>query len=149
MSSNNGIRKFHILIVEDNPGDIYLLRRALEQAGVNCELTVIEDGGKAVTFVREYGQKPGSHAVDLAVLDLNLPKDDGVDILQTMRASPAFAHVPAVVLSSSSSPRDLEKVQESGVKRYLTKPEDLDQFLCLGETLKDLLAESRAHGSCK
>jgi CheY-like chemotaxis protein len=133
--------KSQVLVVEDNPADVELLRWALDSAAVECELTVIEDGGEALAFVQQRGKYLGSTAPDLAILDLNMPKYDGMEILEAMRASQVFASVPVAVLSSSSSPRDRARMEAFNIGRYITKPPDLDEYLRIGLIVKELLAE--------
>jgi len=133
--------KTQVLVVEDNPADVELLRWALDSAAVECELTVIEDGGEALAFVQQRGKYLGSTAPDLAILDLNMPKYDGMEILEAMRASQVFASVPVAVLSSSSSPRDRARMEAFNIGRYITKPPDLDEYLRIGLIVKELLAE--------
>jgi CheY-like chemotaxis protein len=134
-------RKSQVLVVEDNPADVELLRWALDSAEVEYDLTVIDDGGEALAFVQQRGKYFASTAPDLAILDLNLPKYDGMEILEAMRASRIFAGVPVAVLSSSSSPRDRAKMEAYNIGRYITKPPDLDEYLRIGLIVKELLAE--------
>ena len=142
MSESCGSRKSHILLVEDNPADVGLLRLALKGAQVDCELTVLEDGAEALAFIRHH-RNPDASVPDLAVLDLNLPKNGGLEVLEAIRANPAFSAVAVAILSSSSSPRERARIEEFGVDRFITKPLDLDGFLGIGSILKTLLAESR------
>jgi CheY-like chemotaxis protein len=139
--NREGGRPFHILVVEDNPGDIHLLRVALEQAEVECVLTIASDGREALDFVRQRGKYEGLSVPDLMVLDLNLPKNDGLEILDAMRATEVFSAVPVVVLSSSSSPQERERVERSQVRMLIVKPPDLELYLAIGRTLKQLLLE--------
>jgi|ERR1019366_4500017 CheY-like chemotaxis protein len=134
-------RKSQVLVVEDNPADVELLRWALDSAAVEYDLTVIDDGGEALAFIQQRGKYFASTAPDLAILDLNLPKYDGMEILEAMRASRVFAGVPVAVLSSSSSPRDRAKMEAYNIGRYITKPPDLDEYLRIGLIVKELLAE--------
>lgn len=137
-------RKAHLLLLEDNPGDVDLLRRALRSAEFDCELTVLEDGAEALAFVRQQGKYAGARIPDLAVLDLNLPKNDGLEVLEAMRASRVFDAVPVAILSSSSSPHEQAKMQAFRIGRFITKPPDFEEFLKIGSTLKALLEESRS-----
>jgi CheY-like chemotaxis protein len=136
-------RKAHILLLEDNPGDVDLLRRALRSAEFDCELTVLEDGAEALAFVRQQGKYASASTPDLVVLDLNLPKNDGLEVLEAMRASQVFDAVPVAILSSSSSPHEQAKMEAFRIGRFITKPPDLEEFLKIGFTLKSLLEESR------
>ena len=138
------VEPFRILLVEDNSADVYLFRKALENAGLNFELTVLEDGASAIGFVRgdeKYGESP---VPDLAVLDLSLPKNDGVQVLEAIRASHRFAHIPVVVTSSSPSPPARLKQEHLQVARYIMKPPDLEDFLRIGATLKEVLLRGQA-----
>jgi two-component system response regulator len=142
--------KPHILVIEDNPADVDLLKFALQEACVDCEVTVIDDGGDALALTRRQGKFAAIPAPDLVILDLNLPKNDGIEILEAMRRSGPFADVPIAVLSSSSSPRERAKIEKYAVCRFITKPPYLDEFLAIGTAIKELLEEtrSRRNGSC-
>ena len=125
-----------ILLAEDNPADVYLIREALREYGVVCSVRAVADGKEALALIA-----PGSAAwhPDLIILDLNLPCHDGLEILQKLRSTEAIAHVPVVVLTSSDSPRDRLNATELGATRYLRKPSDLEQFLQMGAVFRDLL----------
>ena len=146
MTEEAGSRKVQVLLVEDNPADVELLRMALKNAGVDCELTVLEDGAEALALVRQRENDARAPILDLAVLDLNLPKHGGLEVLEAMRASRAFAGTRVAILSSTSSPRERTMIDAFGVDRFITKPLDLDEFLRIGLTLKALLAECRCDG---
>src|SRR5215475_8799665 len=104
--NNDSSEKSRLLVIDDNDGDVRLFRLALDRAEVNCELRVIADGGSALDFVREESGSANPSIPDLVVLDLNLPKADGREILAAMRASRNFADVPVVIWTSSNTPRD-------------------------------------------
>ena len=95
--------RFTILVVEDNPADVYLLRQALTQAGVNHELKVIDDGAEALEFVRNHTPTEMEN-FDLAILDLNLPTNNGIEVLAGIRQNRALADLLVVVLTSSANP---------------------------------------------
>jgi CheY-like chemotaxis protein len=141
--TNSIERKAQILVIEDNPGDVSLLKLALRDAKVDCEMTVIDDGGAALDYFHEYKQRPDSVTPDLVVLDLNLPKNDGLEIMEAMRANPRFREVPVALFSSSSAASERSRLKAFHVGRYLAKPPDLDGFLRIGGMLKELLAETR------
>ena len=134
---------FRIMLVEDNDADVYLFRMALENAGLNFELIVFDDGALALAFVRREGSYADTSVPDLAVLDLNLPKKGGEEVLEAIRASQRFTNLPVVITSSSTSPRDQTKVRNLGIERYLRKPPDLADFLEIGLVLKQILLESK------
>jgi two-component system response regulator len=131
--------KPRILLVEDNPGDVELLRLALKTAGFECDLTVLDDGGEAIAMVKGQGKYADVAPPDLAILDLNVPKNDGIEIIESMRASEVYRDTQVVVLSSSSSPRDYARLERFHIARYITKPPDLDEFLNIGSQLKSLV----------
>jgi two-component system response regulator len=131
--------KPRILLIEDNPGDVDLLRLAMKTAGFDCDLTVLDDGGEAIAMVRRQGKYADVSPPDLAILDLNVPKNDGIEIIESMRASDVFRDTQVVVLSSSSSPRDYAKLEKFHIARYITKPPDLDEFLNIGAQIKQLV----------
>jgi two-component system, chemotaxis family, response regulator Rcp1 len=127
--------KPRILIVEDNPGDVELLRMAFNRAQLECDLTIIADGREALIYVRD----PDAAVPDLAVLDLNVPKNDGLEILEAMRGADRYTPVPVIVLTSSSSPGDAARVQALGVTCHLIKPLELEQFMDIGRIVKQVL----------
>lgn len=133
-------RKIRLLVIDDNSGDVRLFRWALEHAEVDCDLDVIADGGAAMDFVREESSRANPTIPDLVVLDLNLPKADGREILAAMRASQRFADVPVVIWTSSSTPRDRDQLASLRIDRYIVKPAELDEFLKLGSVIKALIS---------
>jgi CheY-like chemotaxis protein len=134
-----GKARLRLLVVEDNPSDVALLRLALARAEVDCDLTVFDDGSEALDLARQRGKYASAAAPDLMVLDLNIPKYDGLEILEALRANPAFENLRVVVLSSSSSPREKANIERFHVTQYITKPLDLNEFLRIGVVLKELL----------
>jgi CheY-like chemotaxis protein len=130
-------RVFRIVLIEDNPGDVYLFQKALERAEVQFQNTVFADGSQAMAFAN----RPCTPASvpDLILLDLNLPKNGGLEILQAIRKNQTLASAPVVVTSSSSSPRDQRCAEDLGIEKYLSKPPDLEDFLKLGFLLKSIL----------
>jgi len=141
MDSPAAARKIRILVIEDNPADVELLRLALKSAQVDCDVTVLEDGAEALAFVRQVGEGSQEDSPDLTVLDLNLPKRDGVEVLQAIKATAAFAGAALAVLSSSASPRERARIEQFNIGRYITKPANLDEFLNIGFVMKALLQE--------
>jgi CheY-like chemotaxis protein len=133
-----------ILLGEDNPADVYLIREALREHGVDCTLRVASDGKELLGIISPERSHAEGQRLDLIILDLNLPRHDGIEILQRLRETPELAHVPVVVLTSSDSPRDRLMAGQLGATRYLRKPSSLDQFLSLGAVFKDLLEARNA-----
>jgi CheY-like chemotaxis protein len=140
-------RKVNVLVIEDNAADVELLRMALAQAALDCELTVIADGAEVLEMLKHEGKDSAMAIPDIVVIDLNLPRYDGTEILEAMRAHPAFNAVPVVVVSSSSWPRERARLQALGVARYITKPAELDEYLEIGLILRDLLHDSGSGGT--
>ena len=135
-----GGRMTEILLAEDNPADVYLIREALQEHGVDCTLQVAADGKEVLQIIaREDPQPPPG----LIILDMNLPRHDGIEILQRLRKIATFSHVPVVVLTSSDSPRDRQVATQLGATRYLRKPSNLEEFLSLGAIFKELLGRPR------
>jgi chemotaxis family two-component system response regulator Rcp1 len=126
--------------VEDNPADAGLVRRALEEHGVEGELMVIADGETAIAFIQAIDAGE-AECPDLAIVDLNLPKKPGRQVLERMRQSERCRHTPVVILSSSDAERDKADAVRLGASRYLRKPSKLDDFLSLGLIFKAVLSE--------
>ena len=134
---------FQILLVEDNPADVYLFRMALTKAMFDFHLKVIEDGALAIDYIHQHDKDFETRIPDLAVLDLNLPKIEGLKVLEAMRKSRRLSMVPVVVTTSSSTETERSKSQLLGVEKFLTKPADLEGFLDLGTILKNILVKNR------
>lgn len=127
-----------VLIVEDNPADVYLIRSALSDHGIEADIEVVSDGERARSKVTGF-QAQQQAWPDIVLLDINLPKIDGLELLQRLAAAPC----PIVVMSSSQSPADRQRALDHGAACYFWKPTDLDGFLQLGEVVSDLLAKKR------
>jgi len=136
-----------ILLADDNPSDVYLIREALREHAVECRLRVASDGRDALGIIGGEGDGAEGGGIDLIILDLNLPRHDGIEILQRMREMTWMGRVPVVVLTSSDSPRDRLMANQLGVTRYLRKPSSLDEFLGLGAIFKELLGQSEKTAS--
>jgi two-component system, chemotaxis family, response regulator Rcp1 len=126
----------HILLVEDSPGDVRLTREALQEAHVTATLHVVTDGEAALEFLRRSGDY--AHAVEpaLVLLDLNLPRLDGREVLRIIKSDPSLRRIPVVVLTTSSHERDVLAVYEVGGNCFVTKPLDYDDFV---ETIGDIV----------
>jgi len=122
-------RPVEILLVEDNPGDERLTREALKEGKVYSNLHWVKDGVEAMEFLRRNGKYSGVPRPDIILLDLNLPKKDGRQVLQEIKSDPALQHIPVVILSSSDAERDLVQAYRLHANCFLTKPVDLDEFL--------------------
>lgn len=128
-----------IFLVEDNPADVQLFRMALQHAGLECDLVLFEDGAEIIDCIRQADGKLSPSRPGLIILDLNLPKNDGLEILQILRDAPAFANVPVAVLSSSSSARERSQLSGFRICEFIAKPPDLEEYLDIGNTIRRLL----------
>lgn len=129
-----------ILVIEDNASDVFLLERALKKQDFPFELIHLPNGGEALAFIRRQGAYAQAAIPNLIVMDLNLSKYTGEDILREIRAAEHLAGVPVCAWSSSQSRRDQSRLTGLGVARFITKPAGLDQFMEIGKGIKDLLA---------
>jgi len=138
------VRAALILVIEDNDSDVFLLERALNKQDFRFELVHLLNGGEALAFIRRQGAYADAAIPDLILLDLNLSKYSGEDILREIRSATHLGGVPVCVWSSSRSPRDEALLKDLGVRQFITKPSGLDQFMEIGKILKDLLAAPKA-----
>ena len=132
-----------LLIAEDNPADVGLIRLALQMHGVLSDLHVVEDGETALHFIERVEADTAASCPSLAIVDLNLPRLGGDEILRRVRASKKWRDVPVIVMSSSLSTRDRTEALELGASAYFSKPSDLEQFLTLGALVKQTLPRER------
>ena len=135
----------YIVLAEDNPADVYLVREALHKEKIDCALKVFSDGEEAMRFVENLDVDSSFDCPEVLLLDLHLPKKSGVDILKQLRASERCGHTPVVVLTSSHSMRDLDS---SGL-HYFRKPSSLDQFMKLGQIVKQIMNRSGPETPCR
>ena len=126
-----------ILLVEDNPGDVRLTREALKDAKVRNNLHVVDDGVKALQYLRREPGYEDAVRPDLILLDLNLPKMSGREVLQEIKTDPALLQIPVVVLTSSEAEQDIAKAYELHANCFVTKPVDLDRFIQVVRSLED------------
>jgi CheY-like chemotaxis protein len=132
----------NILLAEDNRGDVLLVRQALDEHHIRHKLYVVQDGAEAIRFIEQMGQPDSAPCPDLMLLDLNLPKAEGQQVLAEFRKHPACAHTPVIVVSSSDAPRDRARIGALGVTRYFRKPSELDEFMKLGGVVRDVVNEA-------
>ena len=135
------VRAARILVIEDNVSDVFLLERALKKQNFSFELIHLLDGGQALAFIRRQGAYADAAIPNLILVDLNLSKYTGEDILREIRNAGHLGGVPVCVWSSSRSRRDEALLKQLGVSQFITKPSGLDQFMDIGRILKDALAQ--------
>lgn len=133
-----------ILLIEDNTADVDLLKYALDKGNFRYELSTLKDGAEALAFIRKKGKYAHAAQPSLIVMDLHLPKSDGMDVLEGIRASRELADVPVAVLSSSSAPEEQSRVVALKRTCFIAKPFDLDGFMKVGARIKRLALEGKA-----
>jgi two-component system, chemotaxis family, response regulator Rcp1 len=131
------VRPIEILLVEDNPGDIRLTKEALKEAKVLNTLTVVQDGVEALTCLRRQGQYTDAKRPDLILLDLNLPKKDGREVLAEIKNDEALKFIPVVILTTSQDEQDVLKSYGLHANCYITKPVELEQFISVVKAIED------------
>ena len=128
-----------ILLVEDNPADVKITQRALRESSFPVELLVVRDGEEAVDYLLRqgsYAQRDGWRSPDLILLDLNLPRLTGREVLQRIRATPALRAVPVVVLTTSRRLEDVQQMYEAGANTYVEKPQDFARLVQVLQTIQ-------------
>jgi chemotaxis family two-component system response regulator Rcp1 len=131
------MRPVEILLVEDNPGDAYLVREALRESPLPLHLTVIEHGEHALAFVRRRAPYADAARPDLILLDLNLPQKNGHEVLRELKSDPTLCVIPVVMLTSSQAPEDIRQSYALHVNAYVVKPLELEHFLRVLKAILD------------
>lgn len=126
-----------ILLVEDNPGDVRLTKEALKEGKVRNRLSVVGDGAEAMAFLRGEGKHRDAPRPDLIILDLNLPKKNGREVLAEIKGDPGLRRIPVVILTSSQAEQDIVKSYDLHANCYITKPLDLEQFVAVAKAVED------------
>jgi len=126
-----------VLLVEDNPGDIRLTKEALKEGRLLNNVSVVADGVEALSFLRRQGKYAQAPKPDLILLDLNLPKKDGREVLAEIKADPNLRRIPVVVLTTSAAEEDILRTYDLHANCYITKPVDLEQFLRVVKSIED------------
>jgi two-component system, chemotaxis family, response regulator Rcp1 len=130
-----------ILLVEDNPGDVRLTKEALKDAKVRNNLHVAMDGVEALAFLRKQGRHSSAPRPDLILLDLNLPRKNGREVLEEIKQDSQFQHIPVVILTTSQAEQDVLESYRLRANAYVTKPVDLDQFLRVVGSIEEFWLE--------
>lgn len=129
-----------ILLVEDNFADARLVREALEEHAIRCELTLLTNGERAIEFIQNLDHAEETSCPGLVILDLNLPKRSGKEVLRCIRTSVKCRHATVAILSSSDNQKDKDDAESLGASRYIRKPSRLSEFLELGRVFKEMLS---------
>jgi chemotaxis family two-component system response regulator Rcp1 len=137
VSGQTSGRPIEILLVDDNPGDVRLTVEALRDSKIQNRLNVAKDGVEAIAFLRREGEYADAPHPDLILLDLNLPKMRGSEVLAEIKGDAALKHIPVVILSGSKEAEDIAKTYNLHANCYVTKPIELDQFIKVVTSIRD------------
>jgi CheY-like chemotaxis protein len=130
-------RQIEVLLVEDDPGDVLMTREAFEDYKLSNQLHVVNDGAEAMEFLRQEGAHIDAPRPDLVLLDLNLPRMDGREVLQAIKSDPELANIPVVVLTTSEAEEDVLRSYSLHANAYVTKPVDFDRFIQVVRQIDD------------
>jgi CheY-like chemotaxis protein len=129
MKTGSLTRPIEVLLVEDNPADVRLTQEALKEGKVRNRLHSVPDGVEALAFLHREGKYADAVRPDLILLDLNLPRKSGREVLGEIKTDPGLRHIPVVVLTSSQAEKDIAQAYDLHANCYVTKPVDLDRFI--------------------
>jgi chemotaxis family two-component system response regulator Rcp1 len=132
-----GVRKRRVLLIEDSPGDVRLTREAFREANLAVEIEVASDGIEAMAFLKKARTNDESTLPDIILLDLNLPKMDGREVLAQIQEDPELRVIPTIILTTSAAENDIRKAYELRASCYLTKPVELEDFEELVRSIND------------
>ncbi|MBD2465083.1 response regulator [Oscillatoria sp. FACHB-1407] len=137
MSTNHHGKPIEILLVEDNPGDVRLMQEVLKDGRISNHLSVVEDGAQAIEFLCQTGRFIEAPRPDLVLLDLNLPKKDGREVLAEIKLNEHWRRIPVIVLTTSRAEEDILKAYDLHANCYISKPIDLEQFIKVIRSIED------------
>jgi CheY-like chemotaxis protein len=126
-----------ILVVDDNPGDVFLIVRALRGAKVSVNPSIAADGDEALAFLRQEPPFQNAPRIDIVLLDLNMPRKSGHDVLMAMRCDPKLKLIPVLILTSSASEEDVARSYSLHASAHIVKPSDLDQLGSMVHSIED------------
>ena len=130
-------RPIEVLLVEDDPGDVLLTKEAFADNKVKNNLNIVSDGEEAIAYLRGQGEHAGAPRPDLILLDLNLPRKDGREVLRDIKADPDLRSIPVVVLTTSEADEDILNSYDLHANAYVTKPVDFDSFIRIVRQIDD------------
>ena len=140
--ASESLKRVHLMLVEDSPGDVYLVQEALRREGLNCSIEVADNGETAIEAFDRVDDNPQETPPCLLLIDLNVPRKDGTHVLNRLRESSRCRGIPVIMITSSDSPLDRRRALELGVTEYFRKPSHLAEFMSLGKMVRRLLEES-------
>jgi chemotaxis family two-component system response regulator Rcp1 len=137
MNADTLARPVDILLVEDNPGDVRLTRELLKESKIHNNLTVVDNGEDAIVFLRRAAKHPDATLPDLILLDLNLPRKNGAEVLASIKNDPSLRRIPVVILTSSKAEEDIARAYDLHANCYISKPVGLEQFATVVKSIDD------------
>ena len=137
MIDNKLSQNVEILLVEDNPGDIRLIVEVLKEGKINNNLSVVEDGEEALAYLRREGSYQDAIVPDIILLDLNLPKINGTEVLAEIKKDPLLKYIPVIILTTSEAEQDILRAYDLHANCYITKPVNLEQFLTVVRSIEN------------
>lgn len=137
MSDGVKIGPFEVLMIEDNPADVRLVEEAFKESNINNNLSVVEDGVEAVEFLHRQGKYANVLRPDLILLDLNLPRKNGVEVLQEIKSESNLRTIPVIILTVSKAEQDINKVYNLHANCYIIKPVDFHEFIRIIKGIHD------------
>jgi chemotaxis family two-component system response regulator Rcp1 len=129
VASNYELTERPILLVDDNPDDIMIAKRAFKQSDIRNKIYVTHDGDEAIQFLRKEGKYKDAPTTGLVILDLNMPKVNGFEVLETIKGDDKLKSIPIIVLTSSSRPEDIERAYKLGCNSFIVKPVSFEDFI--------------------
>lgn len=126
-----------LLLIEDNTGDVVLVQEALRESGISCRLNVVKNGSDAIDFLRHKGKFQDAAVPDIIILDLNLPRKNGKEILTEIKADEHLKSIPVIVLTSSEADQDILRSYQLHANCYITKPTDFDEYIRIIKAIQD------------
>ncbi|WP_261305390.1 response regulator [Paenibacillus andongensis] len=137
MIDNKLSQNVEILLVEDNPGDIRLIVEVLKEGKINNNLSVVEDGEEALAYLKREGSYQDAIVPDIILLDLNLPKINGTEVLAEIKKDPLLKYIPVIILTTSEAEQDILRAYDLHANCYITKPVNLEQFLTVVRSIEN------------
>jgi two-component system, chemotaxis family, response regulator Rcp1 len=137
MNSQQSVEPIRILLVDDDPADVRLTQEALKEHKVSCETAVAADGIEALAYLRREGQYGNVTRPDIILLDLNMPRKDGREVLEEIKADPQLRRIPVVILTASQADQDILHTYDLGANCYITKPVDLEQLTAVVQAIEN------------
>ena len=137
MTANQTVKQIQILLVEDNEGDVVLVEEVFQEAKIRNMISIAEDGEEAMLFLNKEGKFSDAPRPDIILLDLNLPRKDGREVLKEIKGDDDLKTIPVVVLTTSKAEEDILKSYDLHANSYITKPVDFDQFIRVIKSIED------------